>query len=75
MGVIAVCLRYFEISQGRGKTTVVLVLRFVKIFGDTPLQLRDGPLEKLWGGRGIFELQEFFFRYQIPCMNFFQALA
>ena len=23
--------------------------------------LRDGPLEKLWGGRGIFELQEFFF--------------
>ena len=21
----------------------------------------DGPLEKLWGGRGIFELQEFFF--------------
>ena len=25
------------------------------------LQFRDGPLEKLWGGRGIFELQEFFF--------------
>ena len=26
-------------------------------------KLRDGPLEKLWGGggRGIFELQEFFF--------------
>ena len=25
-------------------------------------QLRDGPLEKLWGGgRGIFEPQEFFF--------------
>ena len=23
--------------------------------------LRDGPLEKLWGGRGIFEPQEFFF--------------
>ena len=23
--------------------------------------IRDGPLEKLWGGRGIFELQEFFF--------------
>ena len=21
---------------------------------------RDGPLEKLWGGRGIFEPQEFF---------------
>ena len=23
--------------------------------------VRDEPLEKLWGGRGIFELQEFFF--------------
>ena len=23
--------------------------------------IRDGPLEKLWGGRGIFEPQEFFF--------------
>ena len=23
--------------------------------------LRDGPLEKLWGGEGIFEPQEFFF--------------
>ena len=22
-------------------------------------------------GRGIFEPQEFFFRYQIPCMNFY----
>ena len=39
MGVIAACLRYFEISQGRGKTTVLLVPRSVKIFGDTPLQL------------------------------------
>ena len=23
--------------------------------------LRDGPLEKLWGGGGIFEPEEFFF--------------
>ena len=30
--------------------------------------IRDGLLEKLWGG--IFELQEFFFRHQITCMNF-----
>ena len=38
--------------------------------------LRDGPLEKLWeGGWGIFEPQEFFFRHQIPRMNFFQAIA
>ena len=32
--------------------------------------LRDGPLEKLWGGGGggwgILGPQEFFFRYQIP---------
>ena len=28
--------------------------------------VRDGPLEKLWGGGGIFEPREFFFRYQIP---------
>ena len=36
------------------------------------LHIRDGPLEKLWGGgRGIFVQQEFFFRYQIPCMNLF----
>ena len=26
-----------------------------------PSTLRDGPLEKLWGGWGIFERQEFFF--------------
>ena len=31
------------------------------VFGPSMRQLRDGPLEKLWGGRGIFELQEFFF--------------
>ena len=24
-------------------------------------KLRDGPLEKLWRGRGLFEPQEFFF--------------
>ena len=34
-------------------------------------------IRKVMGGgvRGIFEPQEFFFRYQIPCMNFFQAIA
>ena len=37
-------------------------------------QLRDGPLEKLWGGEGNFRAAGIFFRYQIPCMNFFQAL-
>ena len=31
--------------------------------------LRDRPLEKLWGGG--FSSRRNFFRYQIPCMNFF----
>ena len=38
--------------------------------------IRDGPLEKLWGGRGIFEPQEFFSLsnslyefFSGPCMN------
>ena len=33
--------------------------------------LRDGPLKKLWGGEGNFRAAGIFFRYQIPCMNFF----
>ena len=32
--------------------------------------LRDGPLEKLWGG-GEFSSRRNFFRHQILCMNFF----
>ena len=30
------------------------------------IKLRDGPLEKLWGGRGIFEPQEFFLYFANP---------
>ena len=42
--------------------------------------LRDGPLEKLWGGGGgggggEFSSRRSFFRHQIPCMNFFYAIA
>ena len=33
-------------------------------------RVRDGPLEKLWG-KGNFRAAGIFFRYQIPCMNFF----
>ena len=42
--------------------------------GDT--SLRDGPLEKLWGGggRGIFELQEFFFVIKFLVWIFFRPL-
>ena len=37
---------------------------------DVNYPLRDGPSEKLWGG-GKFSSRRNFFRYQIPCMNFF----
>ena len=34
------------------------------------LSFRNGPLEKLWGGRN-FRAAGNFLRYQIPCMKFF----
>ena len=39
----------------------------------TVADVRDGPLEKLWGGGGLgnFRAAGIIFRYQIPCMNFF----
>ena len=43
---------------------------------ETQMAFRDGPLEKLWGvggGEGNFRAAGFFFRYQIPGMNFFLA--
>ena len=36
--------------------------------------IRDGALEKLWG-EGNFRAARIFFRYQIPCMSFFKAIA
>ena len=39
------------------------------------LSPRDRPLEKLWGvGVGNFQAAGNFFRYQIPCMNFFKRV-
>ena len=39
---------------------------------NTKPELRDGPLENLWGGGGgNFRAAGIFFHYQIPCMNFF----
>ena len=32
---------------------------------------RDGPLEKFFWGKGNFRAAGTFFRYHIPCMNFF----
>ena len=41
----------------------------------TVADVRDGPLEKLWGGGGAglgnFRAAGIIFRYQIPCMDFF----
>ena len=36
--------------------------------------LKDGPLEKLWGGggKGNFRAAGIFFRYHIPRVNFFR---
>ena len=48
---------------------------FIFLSVDQPGGIRDGPLEKLWGGEGNFRAEGIFFRYQIPRMNFFQALA
>ena len=38
-------------------------------------ELRDGPLETLWGGGGEGNVRAagIFFRYQILCKNFFLA--
>ena len=36
------------------------------------VEIRDGPLERLCGGEGNFRAARIFFRYQIPCMNFFR---
>ena len=33
----------------------------IPLVGYSTSTIRDGPLETLWGGRGIFEPQEFFF--------------
>ena len=51
----------FQASQ-KGKEIVKSGKTFKTPLGTDPW--------KSYGGRGIFESQEFFFGYQIPCMNF-----
>ena len=36
------------------------------------LWVRNGPLEKLWGAGEVSSHRNFFFPYQILCMNFFR---
>ena len=60
--------------------TVIYMARLHSLINDPRMViwLRDGPLEKLWGagggggGVGNFRAAGFFFRKQIPCMNFFR---
>ena len=39
---------------------------------NTLQRIRDGPLEKFWGGGGNFRAAGIFFCSQISCMNFFR---
>ena len=39
------------------------------------LTLRDGPLEKLWGGEGNFRAAEIFFSLSNSFYEFFSAIA
>ena len=59
MTVIAIFSRWEQNGSViiQSKTVLAFMTYMVKGMLD---ELRDGPLEKLWGG-GIFEPQEFFF--------------
>ena len=69
------CFRHYDIlakTRRRMQTATTFSLTLVH----PRALLRDGPLEKLWGeGEGNFRASGIFFRYLIPCMNFFQAIA
>ena len=52
--------------------------RSQSLIAGKPSLLRDGPLEKLWGGggggvggEGEFSSRRNFFRYKIPLINYF----
>ena len=47
-------------------------LALVGLWTTEPRDLRDGPLEKLWGAVGNFRASGIFFRYQIPWKKFFR---
>ena len=52
----------FTVTKGNeAGVDLVLIQPFLLSYvNNAVLMLRDGPLEKLWWGRGIFEAQEFF---------------
>ena len=51
--IIIIIIYINENNLNNNKNSVIKTLENIS-------SLRDGPLEKLWGGRGIFKLQEFF---------------
>ena len=57
-------LRFLSFEKGQACQSILIMLR-------GKIGLRNGPLEKLWGREGNFQAAGIFFRYQIPCMNFF----
>ena len=57
-------LRFLSFEKGQACQSILIMLR-------GKIGLRNGPLEKLWGREGNFRAAGIFFRYQIPCMNFF----
>ena len=56
-------------SRLRGYASIKPLLLLI-IINFNQHEVRDGPLEKLWGGEGNFRAARIFFRYQILCMNF-----
>ena len=58
-------------QDGTETSTDLYVFKNVKNLYILYILVRDGPLEKLWGGGGEFLSCSNFFHYQIPCMNFF----
>ena len=71
MTVIAIFSRWEQNGSViiQSKTVLAFMTYMVKGMLD---ELRDGPLEKLWGGgRGIFEPQEFFFVIKFLVRIFF----
>ena len=67
-----VCLQRLLLQVKTLTSTIVSVCEII----NTPRfrQILEGPLKKLSGG-GKFRAAGRFLRYQIPCMNFYKAIA
>ena len=63
--IIIIIIYINENNLNNNKNSVIKTLENIS-------SLRDGPLEKLWGGRGIFKLQEFFLIIKFLVWIFFR---